>query len=49
MAGARIGPGVVSAPVDTTQIAPTILKVLHLSRNKLDAVKAEGMNVLPGL
>jgi hypothetical protein len=49
VAGAGIAPAVIGTPVETTQIAPTILKMLHLSPNKLDAVKAEGTNVLPGL
>jgi hypothetical protein len=49
VAGAGIGPAVVSTPVETTQIAPSILKVLGLSPNKLEAVKAEGTNILPGL
>jgi len=49
VAGAGIGPSIVSTPVETTQIAPTILKVLGLSPNKLQAVKVEGTNTLPGL
>jgi arylsulfatase A-like enzyme len=47
------GPGipaqVESAPVETTQVAPTILSVLGLNPGKLTAVKAEGTQVLPGL
>jgi len=34
--------------VETKQVAPTILKVLGLDPNKLDAVKMEGTPVLPG-
>ena len=39
---------VISTPVATTQIAPTILKVLGLDPNELEAVRAEGTQVLPG-
>ena len=35
--------------VETTQVAPTILKFLGLDPNDLDAVKKEGTPVLPGL
>jgi hypothetical protein len=35
--------------VQTTQIAPTILASLGLNPNKLDAVRAEGTQALPGL
>jgi hypothetical protein len=35
--------------VETSQVAPTILKALGLDPNQLDAVKAEGTPVLPGL
>jgi hypothetical protein len=46
-------PGVVApsshdGPVETTQIAPTILKLLGLDPSSLQAVKAEGTPVLPG-
>jgi len=34
--------------VETTQVAPTILKVLGLDPSKLDAVRKEGTAVLPG-
>ncbi len=37
----------VSAPVATAQVAPTIVKVLGLDPQALDAVKAEGTAVLP--
>jgi Type I phosphodiesterase / nucleotide pyrophosphatase len=36
-------------PVETTQIAPTILRLLHLDPNALQAVQIEGTQVLPGL
>jgi len=35
--------------VETTQVAPTILRLLGLDPNSLDAVRAEGTSVLPGL
>jgi arylsulfatase A-like enzyme len=47
------GPGiatrVVSAPVETTQVAPTILSLLGLNPAALRAVRVEGTRVLPGL
>ncbi len=39
----------VSAPVTTSQVAPTILYGLGLDPNKLQAVQQEGTAVLPGL
>jgi hypothetical protein len=39
----------VSAPVETTQIAPTILKLLGLNPDELRAVRIEHTRVLPGL
>jgi hypothetical protein len=36
-------------PVETTQVAPTILKLLGLSPSSLQAVQLEGTQVLPGL
>ena len=35
--------------VETKQVAPTILRILGLDPNKLDAVQKEGTSVLPGL
>ena len=35
--------------VETTQVAPTILKILGLDPNRLDAVGQEGTPVLPGI
>jgi hypothetical protein len=40
---------VVGTPVATTQIAPTILATLGLNPMALDAVRAEGTQILPGL
>ena len=39
----------VSTPVETAQVAPTILEALGLDPSKLDAVQQEGTQVLPGL
>lgn len=39
----------VTLPVETRQVAPTILAALGLNPYDLDAVKAEGTTVLPGL
>ena len=41
--------GVDFEPVETTQIAPTILKLLHLNPRALQAVRIEHTRVLPGL
>src|SRR5258708_33770897 len=40
--------GRITAAVQTTQVAPTILKLLGLNPQPLPAVKAEGTAVLPG-
>ena len=40
---------VIGAPVETTQIAPTILALLGLSPRELQAVRIEHTRVLPGL
>jgi hypothetical protein len=37
------------AGVGTAQVAPTILKSLGLEPSALDAVRAEGTGVLPGV
>lgn len=39
----------VTSFVETTQVAPTILSILGLDPNSLDAVQKEGTPVLPGL
>jgi len=43
-----VEPGVHGHPVETTQIAPTILSLLGLNPNALQAVQIEGTPVLPG-
>ena len=42
-------PKTVTSPVETTQVAPTILAALGLDPNDLQAVQIEGTQVLPGL
>jgi hypothetical protein len=44
-----ISAGTVTSPVETYQIAPTILAALGLDPGKLTAVQEEGTQVLPGL
>ncbi|MBV9839746.1 MAG: hypothetical protein JO156_16640, partial [Solirubrobacterales bacterium] len=44
-----VGSRVVGGPVETTQIAPTVLKLLGLDPSALKAVRLEGTKVLPGL
>ncbi len=39
----------ITTPVQTAQVAPTILQVLGLDPNALQAVQAEGTQVLPGV
>jgi arylsulfatase A-like enzyme len=39
----------ITSPVETTQVAPTILKALGLDPDKLEAVQIEGTQVLPGI
>ena len=41
--------GTVTIPVETRQVAPTILKALGLDPHALQAVQSEGTQVLPGL
>jgi Type I phosphodiesterase / nucleotide pyrophosphatase len=45
----NLKPGTFNQSVETTQIAPTILKLLGLNPAKLDAVRKEGTRVLPGI
>jgi type I phosphodiesterase/nucleotide pyrophosphatase len=44
-----VQPGQSSVTVETTQVAPTILKLLGLSPRSLQAVREGGTQVLPGL
>ena len=45
----ELSPAVVSSPVETSQVAPTILKALGLNPRELQAVRKEGTQALPGL
>jgi hypothetical protein len=45
----NFSPITVTSPVETAQIAPTILVALGLDPEKLTAVQKEGTQVLPGL
>jgi hypothetical protein len=42
-------PKIITTPVQTAQVAPTILKVLGLDPRNLQAVQLEGTPVLPGI
>jgi hypothetical protein len=44
-----INPAEHDGPVETTQIAPTVLRLLGLDPDALQAVQAEGTRVLPGI
>ena len=44
-----VQPGQSGQSVETTQVAPTILELLGLNPNPLQAVQREGTRVLPGL
>jgi type I phosphodiesterase/nucleotide pyrophosphatase len=39
----------VNSPVETTQVAPTILEALGVEPNRLQAVRLEGTQILPGI
>jgi hypothetical protein len=45
----EFSPASVTSPVETSQIAPTILKALGLDPNQLQAVQKEHTQLLPGL
>lgn len=47
--GHTVNPGIVRAPANTTQIAPTILELLNLDPNALQAVRLEDVKVLTGV
>ena len=44
-----VQPSTVHSWVETTQVAPTILHLLGLDPNALEAVQEEGTRVLPGI
>ena len=39
----------ITSPVETAQVAPTILQALGLSPQSLQGVRLEGTQVLPGI
>ena len=45
----RFAAGTVTSPVETDQIAPTILAALGLDPEKLISAQKEGTQILPGL
>jgi hypothetical protein len=49
VANPKVSPSTVTTPVQTTQIAPTILKALGLEPSDLQAVQKEATQLLPGL
>jgi hypothetical protein len=49
LANPSFQPSTVTGPVQTLQIAPTILKALGLTPSSLESVKQEGTQVLPGV
>jgi arylsulfatase A-like enzyme len=48
-APSNVSPGHSDRWVENTQVAPTILKLLGLNPNELQAVREEGTQVLPGI
>ncbi len=42
-------PKTITVPVETIQVAPSILQALGLDPNQLQAVRKEGTAALPGL
>jgi Type I phosphodiesterase / nucleotide pyrophosphatase len=48
LANPRLAPRTINAPVETMQVAPTILSALGLDPNSLQSVRIEGTPVLPG-
>jgi arylsulfatase A-like enzyme len=44
-----VRPGSSNRWVETTQVAPTVLRLLGLDPNALQAVRIEGTRVLPGI
>jgi hypothetical protein len=49
LANPKLKPAVIKTPVQTTSLAPTILQVLGLNPQDLDAVKLEKTAALPGI
>ena len=49
VSNARFSPTTITIPVQTTQVAPTILEALGINPTQLQAVKKERTQVLPGI
>jgi hypothetical protein len=49
VANPAIAPATINSPVETAQVAPTILSLLGLDPNALIAVQQEGTQTLPGI
>jgi hypothetical protein len=49
VANPAFAPVTINSPVETAQVAPTILSLLGLDPDALDAVRKEGTQVLPGI
>jgi Type I phosphodiesterase / nucleotide pyrophosphatase len=49
LSSSALKPGKIQAPVETTQIAPTILQALGIPPATLEAVRTEKTSILPGL
>jgi arylsulfatase A-like enzyme len=49
LANPSLTPAIIKIPVSTTSVAPTILHVLGLDPQSLDAVRMEKTPLLPGL
>ncbi len=49
VSGSQLTPAVITDPVRTAQVPPTILKALGMDPSSLQAVQKEGTPVLPGL
>jgi hypothetical protein len=49
VANPAFAPATINSPVETAQVAPTILSLLGLDPNALDGVRNEGTQVLPGI
>lgn len=49
LANPQFAPVIITSPVQTAQVAPTILKTLHLDPRHLKAVKEEHTAILPGM
>jgi hypothetical protein len=49
LANPRFDAKTITSPVETTQVAPTVLKALELDPRQLESVRQEHTQVLPGI